>query len=149
MEFSSVVQLNGATATGIPVPADVVDALDGGGRPKVVVTIGDYTYRTSIAPWQGAHMLSLSAENRKGAGLAAGDPVTVSIALDSAPRTVDVPDDFAAVLKSNKAARTFFDSLSYSNQRWFVDGINSAKKAETRQTRITKYVDMLAEGRSR
>ena len=109
----------------------------------------EFTYRTSVAPWQGTHMLSLSAENRKGAGVAAGDSVTVSIELDSAPRSVDVPGHFSKALKSSKAARTFFDSLSYSNQRWFVDGINSAKKAETRQARITKYVDMLSEGRSR
>ncbi len=50
MRFHSIIRLNGKTATGIPVPADVVASLGSGKRPKVRVTLNNYTYRSSIAP---------------------------------------------------------------------------------------------------
>ena len=149
MRFDSVVQQNGKTATGIPVPTEVVDALDAGKRPKVTVTIGAYTYRTSVASWGDGFMLSLSAANRSAAGVEAGDAVSVEIELDAAPRAVDMPPDFAAALAEQPVARQFFESLSFSSQRWFTDSVDSAKKAETRAARIDKYVAMLNEGRSR
>ena len=149
MRFDSVVQQNGKTATGIPVPAEVVDALDAGKRPKVTVTIGAHTYRSSVASWGDGFMVSLSAANRTAAGVEAGDSVSVEIELDAAPRAVVMPPDFAAALAEQPVARQFFESLSFSNQRWFTDSVDSAKKAETRAARIDKYVAMLGEGRSR
>ncbi len=43
-----------------------------------------------------------------------------------------VPDDFAEALAVVPTARAFFDGLSYSQRRWFVLGIEEAKKPETR-----------------
>lgn len=60
----------------------------------------------------------------------------VEIELETAPREVSVPDDFAEALDRYKEARQFFDSISYSNKRRFVLNIDSAKSAETRQIRI-------------
>ena len=59
-------------------------------------------------------MIPLSAENRDGAGVAAGDPVNVTIELDDAPREVEVPADLAKALKAAPGARKTFDALSYS-----------------------------------
>jgi hypothetical protein len=53
MEFSTVVELNGKTATGLEVPADVVAALASGKKPRVTVTIGPHTYRSTIAVYDG------------------------------------------------------------------------------------------------
>ena len=149
MRFDSEVVLNGRTATGIPVPEDVVEALGGGRRIKVVATIGDHTYRNSVVGWGDGFMLSFGAEHREATGLVAGDPVTVDLVRDQAERTVELDDDFAAALSAQPAARTFFDGLSYSQKRWFTLGLASAKKPETRARRIEKYVAMLAEGRAR
>jgi hypothetical protein len=85
------VQLNGKTATGIEVPAEVVAGLGPGQRPPVRVTIGDYSYRTTVARMGGRFLVSLSAENRAAAGVAAGDEVDVDLELDDAPREVEVP----------------------------------------------------------
>ena len=89
----------------------------------------------------------MSAENRQAAGVAAGDEIDVELELDTAPREVTVPDDFAAALATEPDAQRFFDGLSYSQQRWFVLGIEDAKTAETRQRRVTTAVARLREGR--
>ena len=91
--------------------------------------------------WSG-----VSAENREGAGVAAGDEVTVDIELDTAPREVTVPADFAAALRRVPAAERNFDQLSYSNRQRHVLSIEQAKTAETRQRRIAKAVDALRTG---
>jgi hypothetical protein len=149
MKFRSTIRLNGKTATGIPVPAALVDELNAGKRPKVVVTIGEHTYRSSIATWGDGYMLPFAAEHRKATGLSAGDGVDVTIELDAAPREVDLPQDFASALNAEPKAKAFFETLSYSNQRWHVLSIEGAKAAETRQRRIEKSIAMLGDGRAR
>ena len=79
MRFRTTVELGGRTATGLPVPAEVVDALGSGKRPAVRVTIGPHTYRSTVAPRGGVFLIPLSAENRAAAGVAAGDEVEVSV----------------------------------------------------------------------
>ena len=147
MKFRSKVHLAGKTATGIPVPPEVVASLGTSKRPAVTVTIAGYTYRSTVAAFGTEFWIPLSGENRGGAGVVAGDEVDVDIELDSAPREVAVPPDFAEALDNEPAAQTFFDSLSYSNKRWHVLSIEGAKTPETRQRRIEKSVSMLREGR--
>jgi uncharacterized protein YdeI (YjbR/CyaY-like superfamily) len=62
---------------------------------------------------------------------------------------VTVPDDFAAALDAEPAARHMFDGLSYSNKSWHTLQLAAAKTDETRQRRIAKSVDALREGRPR
>jgi hypothetical protein len=147
MRFHAVIQLNNKTATGIAVPPDVLESLGAGKRPAVRVTINGHTYRTTVGSVDGQAMLPVSAEVRQGAGVAAGDEVEVEIELDTAPREVTVPPDFAAALDQDPAARRFFDGLSYSNKRRFTLPIEEAKSAETRERRIAKAVSQLREGR--
>ena len=149
MRFHTTIEQNGKTATGIRVPDEVVEALGSGKRPAVTVTINGYTYRNTIAVMGGVFMVGVSAEHRAGAGVAGGDEVDVDMALDTAPRQVTVPDDFAAALDAEPKARATFDGLSYSNRSWHVLQVNGARTDETRQRRIGKSVDMLREGRAR
>lgn len=136
MDFRSVIEQSGATATGIPVPDDVVAGLGPGKRHAITVTINGHSYRSSVAPYRGAYMIALSAENRTKAGVAGGDEVDVTIELDDQPRTVDEPAVLAAALNADPAARTAFNSLSYSNQRRHVLAIEGAKTDATRQRRL-------------
>ena len=147
MKFHGVVELGGKTATGIPVPAEVVAGLGGGKRPAVTVTLAGHTYRSTIAPMGGAFYLPLSAEHRTAAGLTAGDEVDVDVVLDTAPRTVDVPADLAAALDAEPSARAVFEGLSYSNKRRHVLAVEAAKTDETRQRRIAKSVAELSSSR--
>jgi len=54
----------------------------------------------------------------------------------------------AAALKRDKKASAFFEGLSYSNKSRIVLSVEGAKAAETRARRITKWVEMLREGRT-
>jgi hypothetical protein len=148
MRFRTTVLLGGKTATGMEVPAEVVTSLGAGKRPPVTVTINGYTYRSTVAPMGGVFMLPVSAEVRAAAGIAAGDEVDVEVALDTEPREVNVPPDFAAALDRDAGAKRFFDGLSYSNRRRLMLAITGAKSEETRQRRIAKTVDALREGRT-
>jgi uncharacterized protein DUF1905/bacteriocin resistance YdeI/OmpD-like protein len=149
MRFRTTILQGDKTATGIRVPAEVVEALGSGKRPKVKVTIRGYTYRSSVAVMGGDYMIGVSAENRAGAGVAGGDEVDVDLELDTEPREVTVPPDFAKALDAEPAARRTFDGLSYSNKSWHTIQIAGAKSDETRQRRIAKSVEALRDGRPR
>lgn len=149
MKFRATVELGGKTATGIEVPSDIVEALAAGKRPAVTVQVGDHTYRTTVTPMAGKFYVPLSAENRGAAGVEAGDDVDVEIDPDTEPRVMDAPDDLAQALALDPPAEQFFDTLSYSHRRAYVDWITSAKKPQTRERRIGQAVEMLADGRKR
>ena len=142
--FHASVQLHGKTATGIEVPADILAALGGGKRPKVTVTLNGYSYPSAVGSMGGASLIPVSAEVRDRAGIAAGDEVDVDIVPDTEPRVVDVPDDLAAALDRDPAARQAFDRLSSSGQRRHVHSVEQARTAQTRQRRIDKAVSELA-----
>lgn len=146
MNFRTTVLQAGKTATGLPVPNEVVEALGSGKRPKVVVTVAGYRYRTTVAPMGGRYLVPLSAEHRNAAGVAAGDEVEVGIELDTAPRVVEVPDDLAAALSRDAQASRYFDGLAYTHRKEWVRWISEAKKPETRQTRLDRTMAALRAG---
>jgi hypothetical protein len=148
MKIKTTILQTGKTTTGILVPEEKVLELNQGKRPKVQVTVGGHTYRSSIANMGGQYMISLSAENREKAGVAGGDEVEVTIVPDTSPRDVELPEDFAAALAKEPAAKKFFETLSYSNKRKHVLSVEGAKKAETRQRRIEKSIADLREGKA-
>ena len=145
MRFTATVLSAGKTATGVEVPAKVVEQL-GSKRPKVRATIKGYTYRSSVAPMSGTFMLGISAEVREKAGVVAGDRVDVELEPDTAPREVTVPADLAKAFKEEPAVERAFQGLSYSRKRWYVEGIEGAKKPETRQRRVEKAIEDLRKG---
>jgi hypothetical protein len=149
MRFRTTILQSGKTTTGFQVPDEIVEALGRGKRPAVTVTIRGFTYRNTVAVMDGVYMIGVSAENRAGAGIKGGDEVDVDIELDTAPREVEVPGDFAAALDAEPDARRTFDALSYSNKSWHTLQIAGAKSDETRQRRIAKSVAILREGRPR
>jgi Bacteriocin-protection, YdeI or OmpD-Associated/Domain of unknown function (DUF1905) len=147
--FRTTILASGGTAAGIEVPPEAVESLGAGKRPPVVVTINGYSYRNTVAVMGGAYMIGVSNEHRAASGLKAGDEVDVVLVLDTAPRTVDLPADFATALDAEPAARATFDKLSPSNKGYHVSLIEGAKSEETRQRRIEKSIAALREGRPR
>jgi hypothetical protein len=147
--FRTTILGTGKTTAGIEVPEAAIEALGAGRRPPVVVTINGYSYRNTVAVMGGTYMIGVSNEHRAASGLAAGDDVDVELVLDTAPRTVELPADFAAALDAEPAARATFDKLSNSNKGYHVSLIEGAKSDETRHRRIEKSVGALREGKPR
>ncbi len=148
MRFRTTIVQDGNN-TGIAVPPGIVEALGSGKRPPVTVTLNGYTYRSTVAVMGGAYMVSLSAANRAAAGVEGGQELDVDLELDTEPRTVDLPPEFAAALDAEPKARETFDKLSPSNKGWHVLQVTEAKTDETRERRIAKQVAALKEGRPR
>jgi hypothetical protein len=145
--FTAPLELEGKTATGITVPPEIIDALGSGRQPLVHVTLGEgYAYRSRIGVRGGLFKVPVSAEHRTGAGLAAGDEVQVSLALDTEPREVEVPEDLAAALAAEPRARDAFASLSPSRKRQLTASVTDAKTPETRTRRVAKALDLLLAG---
>lgn len=146
MRFRATIRLAGKSATGIPVPAEVVSGLGSSKRPAVLVTINGFSYRSTVSSMRGEYMLSLSGERREAAGVAAGDEVEVELTLDAAPREVEVPPDLAAALDGDPLAKQAFEKLAYSHQLRHVLSVEGTKNPETRLRRIEKALAMLREG---
>ena len=148
MRFRTRVLRAGKTATGVEVPAKVVDALGSTKRPLVNVTINGYTYRGAIAPMGGVFMLGISEEVRSKAGVAGGDTVDVEVELDTQPREVDVPQDLAKALAKDAKAKKYFESLSYSGKIRLVAPIANGKTTETRERNVAKAMKELRTGKT-
>ena len=139
---TSIKQAPGMKATGIPIPDEVVAQLGSSKKPAVTITIGDYTYRTTIGIMGGQSLAPFSSEHRAASGLGAGDEIEVTIDLDTAPRTVEVPEDLASALDA-AGARPAFDALSPSRQKAHVTSVEGTKNPETRARRVTAAVASL------
>jgi hypothetical protein len=143
MRFETTLLLSGNN-TGIVVPAEIVEQLGAGKRPPVNVTVNGYAYRSTIATMGGRYMISFSSDKREATGLQGGDPITVELTLDTAPRTVELPDDLATAL-ADAGLREAFDKLAPSHQKAHVTSVEGAKAAETRARRIAAVVAKLSE----
>ncbi|WP_433511738.1 YdeI/OmpD-associated family protein [Nonomuraea sp. CA-143628] len=127
---------------GLEVPSEVVAAL-GGTRPPVTITVNGHSWKSRVALLRGRHLLGLSNANRRAAGVAIGDEVEVVLELDTEPRVVVEPEDFARALDEDPVARAAYDNLAYSHKREHVRAIESAKKPETRRRRIEQAISTL------
>src|SRR5882672_11345273 len=95
IRFRTTILQAGKTATGIQVPDEIIEKLGSGKRPAVRITINGYTYRSTVAVMGGRFMVGVNAENREKAKVAGGEEVDVDIDLDTEPREVTLPVDFA------------------------------------------------------
>lgn len=129
--------------TGIEVPAEVVEALGGGKRAAVTVNVNGYVFPSTLGVMGGRSLIPFSADKRTATGLSGGDPLTVELTRDTAPRTVEVPDDLAAAL-GEADVRGAFDALAPSARKAHVTAVETAKAADTRSRRIAAIVSKLA-----
>lgn len=130
--------------TGVAMPFDVVKVFGTRGRVPVRGTINGFAFRSTLAPYGGAHYLPVNKILREGAQAKSGDTVTVVLERDNEPRVVAPPPDLAKALKANKAAQAAWEKLPYSHQRGYAEAIAEAKKPETRQRRIENAIEVLA-----
>lgn len=132
------------SACGIRMPFDVAKVFGTRGRVPVCGTINGYPFRSTLSPMGGGHMMPVNRALRDGAGIAAGETISVLLERDDQPRAVAVPADLAAALAADHAARAAWDRTSYTHRREYVEAIEDAKRPETRARRIARTVGALA-----
>lgn len=143
VEFTATLELHRATATGLEVPAEVLERLGGGRRPAVTVTFAGYSFRTTVGSMGGRALIPVTAQVRAASGVAAGDVLDVVLELDTAPRVVEVPADLAAALEA-AGLRAAFDALAPSQRKAHVTAVEGAKAEATRARRVEKVVETLS-----
>jgi uncharacterized protein YdeI (YjbR/CyaY-like superfamily) len=115
-------------------------AQDGGG-------MGGYGKIASLADLPGDNELIATladARQRIGSGAIVPKPAR----KQAAPKPeLAMQDDFAAALKGAPAAQAGFDGLAPGYRREYLEWVLSAKRAETREKRIAKAVEQIAEGK--
>lgn len=130
-------------ATAIELDDTQVAELAGGKRAPVLVTIGDRTVRLRLGVMGGRNLIGISKGNRAALGVEIGDEVEALIELDTAERTVEIPEDLAAALAAAPGAREAFDRLPYTHRKEHVNAILEAKRPETRQRRVAAAVEKI------
>lgn len=122
---------------------------EGAKRFPVIASVNGYTWRTSVARMGGEFLVGLNKEVRTGAGVQAGDTVSLELKLDTEPRTVEVPPALAEALDADPEAKATFEGLAFTHRKEFARWIEEAKREETRARRVTQALDMIRTGRTR
>jgi len=127
----------------IELPYDA-KAVFGQARPPVRGSVNGTPLRTRLAAYGGRTYLGLRAEIRSAAGIEVGD--RVELEHDDEPRAIELPAALARALDGDAQARAAFDALAFTHRREYAEWIASAKRAETRERRIGKALEMLRGG---
>ncbi|MCZ6725968.1 MAG: YdeI/OmpD-associated family protein [Acidobacteria bacterium] len=117
------------------------------GRVPVALTVDGHPFKAFAAPMgDDTHGIVFNKTMQKTAGVSPNDVVAVTLEVDTAPRTVEVPPELTAGLKKSKAAKTFFDGLAYTHKKDFVSWITEAKRPETKDERLAETIRLLKAG---
>ncbi|WP_261164494.1 YdeI/OmpD-associated family protein [Microbacterium sp. Marseille-Q6965] len=142
LTFSTVLEAYGPAAAIILTDQQVAH-LGGARNAPVVVTIGDRTARLRLARMGVDNLIGLSKAARAELDVEIGDAVEVVIELDTAERTVDVPDALRTALAADADLQRRFDALSYSRRKELARSVADAKQDATRERRVQKALDEL------
>jgi len=117
------------------VPFDVKQEF-GKARPPVRVSVNGHSYRSTVSVYGGKYYLPVRREHREAVGLKQGDIVRVTVAPDTAARTVQPPPALSVALAKNRAAKTQWQKLSYTHKKEHADAIRRGMKPFGKQPEI-------------
>jgi hypothetical protein len=149
LSFTTQLEPRGPAAAVVLDDGQVEALGEGAKRFPVVATVNGHTWRTSVARMGGEFLVGLPREVRAGAGVQAGDEVSVSLELDTKPREVEMPESLVSALEADPAAKAAFDGMAFTHRKEYARWIAEAKREETRQIRIAKALEMLKAGKTR
>lgn len=128
------------------VPAEIANALGGAARIPVLARYGGETTRSTLAPAGGAkRRLVLQMAVLRAAKLDKGDMIEISLEPATGSHKQPLPPDLARALQFRPAAAAELDRASPSTWRILLERIEEARTPETRERRIERAVERLAE----
>ena len=137
----------GMEVAAVRAPFDVMDVFGTRARVPVRGTINGFPYRSSLMPMGGCHRMVVNRGMRLGAGVRAGDTVSVVMERDDAPRTVTPPPRLKQKLAKSKAAQANWEKLSFTHKKEMARSIVEVKREQTRARRLAKVMDVLKNGK--
>jgi hypothetical protein len=139
--------MEGSSVAALIAPFSVQEIFGAKARVPVKGTINGYPFRSSLMPMCGQHRMVVNREIREGAGVQAGDIVSVVMERDNTQRTVAVPPLLKKALTRSKTARERWNSLSFTHKKEMARFIEQARREETQVRRQAKVVDILKTGK--
>ena len=146
ISFSApIIQVEGMNAAYVEFPFNVEELFGTRGQVKIKALFDKQVeYRGSLANMgRNCHTLGLTQEIRSKLGKSFGDLVEVELERDLEIREVIIPEDVQALLCENPEEKAFFEKLSYTHRKEYINWITSAKKEETRANRLVSFIEKL------
>ncbi len=146
LKWTATLEPRGPAAAVILDDEQVAAIGEGAKRFPVVARVNGFQWRTTVTRMRGEFLLGLNRDVREGAGVQAGESVDVEVELDTAPREVEVPAALASALAADAAASKRWGSLAYTHRKEYARWVGEAKRAETRERRVARAIEMMREG---
>jgi Bacteriocin-protection, YdeI or OmpD-Associated/Domain of unknown function (DUF1905) len=128
------------------VPPHIVKALGSATRIRVLARYGGETTLSTLAPAGGAkRRLVLQMSVLRPASLDVGDMIEVSLEATTESHKQWLPPDVARALQFRPTAAAELDRSAPSTWRIIIERLEQARTPETRQQRIERMVERLAE----
>jgi len=96
----------------------------------------------------GRHWLHVRKEIRNAIGKDEGDMVNIFIVPDDSPKEIKLPEYLQWLLDNDTEMKNAFNSLSFSNKKYWVDFITEPKSDDAKVYRINKLFEYLNENNS-
>ncbi len=128
------------------IPEILQDKKSPFGWVKVRGSIDGYEIRKyHLMPMGNGNLfLPVKAEIRKKINKKEGDTVHIILFKDNEP--LEIPEEMLLCLEEEPKALTFFNKLTESEQKFYIQYIYSAKKEETKIVRLAKTINKLVKG---
>ena len=132
----------GVVAAIVP-PVDVPEYFGTRGRVPIRGTINGFSYRSSLMPMGGCHMMPVNKALCRGAGAKPGDMVDVVMERDREDRKVEAPALLMKEFAKSKVARERWEKLAFTHKKEMANSILGAKQEETRARRLANVMKVL------
>ena len=145
-KFKATIQEGDGGGAFVFFPFDVEKEFRTKGKVPVKVTFDNIPDAGSLFRYgYPQHLLGMPKAIRDQLGKKPGTTVEVVLWKDEEPRTIVVPPELLTRLEEEKLVDVF-ENLSYTHRKEYCRWINEARKAETRESRVTKAIAMLRKG---
>jgi len=129
----------------VRVPVDLRKAWPQWKSRRVFGEINGFAFKTALIPGTKGQgfVLIVNKKMQAGAHVKAGDRALIKLSPDLGEIVIDLPLEFARILKSDRALKKWFDAMSPSMRKGFTNFIDDAKTAETRRKRAEAMAESL------
>lgn len=127
------------------VPVDLKQAWPMWKSRRVFGEINGFAFKTALIPagkGQG-YVLIVNKKMQSGAHVEAGERALIKLWPDLGELVIDLPPEFAKILKSDRTLRKFFDAMSPSMRKGFTNFTADARTPETRRKRAEAMAESL------